>query len=237
MKGLIDMRNRRTAIVMILVAAISVAICAAAFSQTTPGAQITLKLQNVPIADAIRQLLGQGYVIESGVTGTVSYVNATFPDKDSALRTLLKSVPGVTYRKDESGTYIISMKQAPTVDTTPQPAVDTSNTVSAEPTLDIKRIEKIPLMFADPGDIGSFFGVELVSSRTNPLSSGGQYGGMSGMGGGMMGGGMMGGGMMGGGMMGGGYGGGGYGGGGYGGSSYGGGYGSSGGYGGYRSGF
>jgi hypothetical protein len=173
-------------------------------------------------------LLVQGYVIESGVTGRVGNINAHFDDKESALRALLKaSGPmALTYRKDDSGTYVISPKVVSTTDTAPAPPVDTGVGVdtSAELPPAEKRIEKIKLTFADPAEISSFFGVDSGSNNSRFGSLGG------GMGVGY--GGMMGGGMMGGGMMGGGYGGGM--GGGYGGGMMGGGSQIGGGYGGYR---
>lgn len=120
---------------------------------SNPNGAITLKLQNVPLVDAIRQALGQGFVIESGVTGTVNYINATFPDRESVLRTILKSAPGVTYRKDSSGDYIISPATVPSgnglVPTSPQTYLGRSES-GCYYVPSPYRVEKILLTFADP---------------------------------------------------------------------------------------
>ena len=230
------MKSRRIAVAVALIAALAVAVCASAFGQTAPNSEIRLKLQNIPIADAVKQLLGQGYVIESGVTGTVSYVNISAPDKETALRTLLRSV-GLTFKKDENGTYIISAKSSQPTDVAPPPPVDAGAAGDPELPPAVKKIDKIKLDYADSADIAAILGGESISARTNPMGGGGM-GGFGGMGGGMGGGfGGMGGGGYGGG---GGFGGGGFG--SYGGSSYGGGGGFGGGgnigggYGGYRGG-
>ena len=238
------MRNRWTATVAVLALTLTVGLCAASFAQESPASPIMLELNNVPIAVAIKQLLGQGYVIEAGVTGMVGHVDARFPNKEVALRALLKTIQGVTYRKDENGTYVISMKSSTATDVAPAPPVDSLPTATAEDTPKTTRVEKIKLVYADAADIAAFFGVESVGSRNNPFGGGGQYGGMGMMGGGM---GMMGGGMgggmggsqyggMGGGQYGGSMGGGSYGGGGLGGRSggFGGGGMGGGSYGGYR---
>ena len=219
-------------------------------SQDISNKKVTLNLQNADIRSALTLLfntVGANFSIASDVRGSVTVSLNDVPFQ-TALESILRasSMMPLTYRI-ENGVYTISPKQEDNTNTyAPTQQANTSTSSSTTTPSLPKRFTKIPVNFADAGEIALLLGgTPIISYYYNTAgmlgmnSMGGGYG--NGFGGGGFGG------------YGGGYGGGGYGnsfgggfGGGYGGgmgggfgNSFGGGYGGGGyggGYGGYNSG-
>jgi hypothetical protein len=162
-----------------------------------------------------------------GVQGVIPSLSLKDVSFEQALRTLTRTA-GLTHRY-EGGVYQIDVRREQPAEAL-QPPIAPGTEVALAPEPTDRKIEKVPLNFADAADIAAMFGGASLQSRTSSLAFGGgsgSYGGGSGSyGGGSYGGGMGGssyGGGMGGSSFGGGMGGSSYGGSSFGGGSYGGG--------------
>jgi len=196
------------------------------------ASNVTLSLRDAPLRTAL-QTLFEGSGMQHAVEPAVPNYPITLDIRDvsfsTALRTMLRLAPGVTFRKD-GDIYIIGMRQPqveqPTVGTDVTPPDQTQAVAEAQS-------EKIPLNYSHYLVMSYVLGGQQIPTE-DQVQGGGGGGGFGGggggfgggLGGGGFGGGLGGGGFgggLGGGGFGGGLGGGGFGGGGFGGGGFGGG--------------
>jgi hypothetical protein len=167
--------------------------CRPALSQQNNGndlanKKVTLNLTNADIRSALQLLfntVGVNYSLDSNVRGTVT-VSLNDTPFQTALESILRSssmIP-LTYRV-ENGVYNISVKQEDNNNVQqPYQASDNTNTPATEVQMP-KRFTKIPVNFADAGEIALLMGGTPIISEY--YSTAGMMG-MTSMGGGGMGG-------------------------------------------------
>ncbi|MDO8684275.1 MAG: hypothetical protein Q7N50_12425 [Armatimonadota bacterium] len=182
------MKTGWTVIAIMLIAILTLAICAPAFAQAAEQ-PITLKLLGTPIREAVRMLFegrGVSYSLTGDIPDTRVDLNITVPTLKEAVEVLVRNA-GLTYTK-KGEVYMISSKSSASDSS---PVVSSSSMAEPLGSLELppmeQKIEKIPLTFADSADIAAFLGGETTQSRGSMMAGGmggGMGGGFGGIGGG-----------------------------------------------------
>jgi hypothetical protein len=151
--------------------------------QATPAAAapesapVTLQLRGTPLRMALETLF-QGTGLQHAVEPAVPDYPVTLSIHDvpfsTALRTLLRLVPGVAYRK-EGEVYIVGMRPpAPTpaaIDAEPSEPIETATAEGGE------RVERIPINYLHPAVLAYILNGRLVPTEDQLYSGAGGAGG------------------------------------------------------------